>query len=241
MGMVGRLQQISPERLSEFIRDPQIAYEYIRASDRQHTSAMIDQIMDDPEKFVAGLGLGKPRDISAAEKEQFKQELKQRHEQFMSALDSIRAKRQTGPQLVKKDKRTSPEEPIKIFSMEKDWHILHYILNGTAEGGGGPLAYVVLGGTELPDREGIMSYGPARYLTPEQVKAAASALAAADSAALAKRFDVRDANAKRIYGLAYAGGPTTISPEEVMGFVEPVRDFYTEASHDGNAMLFYLS
>jgi hypothetical protein len=197
--------------------------------------------MDDPEKFVAGLGLGKPRAISAAEKEQFKQELKRQQEQFTSALDSIRAKRRTGPRLVKKDQRDSPEEPIKTFSLEKDWHILHYILNGTAEGGDGPLSYVVLGGTELPDREGTMGYGPARYLTPEQVKAAASALAAADSAELAKRFDVRDADAKRIYGLAYAGGPTTISSEEVMGFVEPVRDFYAEAAHDGNAMLFYLS
>src|SRR5215831_19469945 len=43
------------------------------------------------------------------------------------------------------------QEKWKIFSMEKDWHTLHYLLNGTAQGGEGPLADTVLGGKEIPD------------------------------------------------------------------------------------------
>jgi hypothetical protein len=146
-----------------------------------------------------------------------------------------------GPQLVRDKKKTLSEEPRKIFSLEKDWHILHYILNGTAEGGTGPLANVVLGGAEIHDQEGNMGYRPAHYLTAQQVKAVAQALGAVDFAKLAKAFDPKDAAAKGIYGLTHPGGFVSVSAEELAGFVEPVRVFYADAAENGNAMLFYIT
>jgi hypothetical protein len=248
MGMQASLEQISSERLSEFIQHPQLAYKYILASIKQHGDEMLGQIMDisrlDPEEFLRSSleGIDEYPDASAEQKAQVREQLKERLEQTLSRLAAAQGRPKPGPQLVKGNKKTLPEEPRRIFPLEKDWHILHYILNGTAEGGTGPLADVVLGGTEIPDQEGIMGYGPARYLTPQQVKAVAQALAAVDFAKLVKAFDPKDAAAKRIYGLApYPGRPVIISLEDVAGFVKPVRAFYAEASQDGNAMLLYIT
>src|SRR6516225_99095 len=54
-------------------------------------------------------------------------------------------------------------EPRKQLSLEKDWHFLHYMLNGTVEGGTAPLSQVVLGGTEIANPDGLRDYDTLRY------------------------------------------------------------------------------
>jgi len=159
-------------------------------------------------------------------------------------------------------------ESRKEFSLEKEWHLLHYILNRTVDGGIGPLADVVLGGDEIPDDDGTGDYGPLRYLSPAKVKAVASALAEVNAEELAAAFDPEDAAAKGIYGLPggspisapmaslmlqrlppekaqalkdrLAYKPQRLSPEDVAALIDPVRAFYEEAARDGNAMLLYI-
>ena len=47
----------------------------------------------------------------------------------------------------------------------------------------------IMGGKEIPDRQGVMGYGPIRYLTPEEVRQVAEALAEFPIAARASAFD----------------------------------------------------
>jgi hypothetical protein len=127
----------------------------------------------------------------------------EKHESEMLRKSNPNAKKVASPglQLVKGKTSSEPQEELKVFSLEKDWHIFHYVLNGTAKGGDGPLADIVLGGNEIPHIDHISEYGPMRYLIPPQVKAIAEALAHVDCTKLAAKFDSEDAAAKGIYGV----------------------------------------
>jgi hypothetical protein len=57
-----------------------------------------------------------------------------------------------------------PPEKATYFSIEKSWHKLHYLI---AAHGGMPVD-VIQGGAELP-LEDDLDYGPARYLSSEDV------------------------------------------------------------------------
>ena len=287
MGMRGVLAQISPQKLSELIANPRTAYKQLDAAIAKHRKEML-KVRPGSEK--ASLSVSR---------------------------------------LTKKKTASASQEEFRIFSLEKDWHSLHYILNGTAEGGDGPLANTVLGGKEISDLDQSKDQ-PMRYLTPAQVKAVAKALAEVDFAKLATRYNQQDrppiygmpspalhdfaARIKQIHGAgqrlepktlasrisprkraeiaaqfraafrkpsserriamkklieaqnarleAMLGTPTLnalnkayeqkaqelkkskamqISPEEVSGFVVPIRDFYEDAARRGNAMLLYIT
>jgi hypothetical protein len=128
--------------------------------------------------------------------------------------------------------------PRNVFSLDKDWHIFHYVLNGTAHGGDGPLADAVLGGREIPDVEGVMGYGPLRYLEPNQVQSVADALAGVNPTRLLSKLDLRDAQAKKIYLSHTLSNLTDWS--HFPGLFEEFRAFYGDAARQGNAMLFSI-
>ncbi|MCD9029575.1 YfbM family protein [Luteimonas sp. BDR2-5] len=69
-------------------------------------------------------------------------------------------------------------EPDNYADVDKAWHGIHYLLNGSADGGDSPLSWAVMGGAEVGEDIG---YGPARILTPEQVKAISDALPSEDA------------------------------------------------------------
>jgi hypothetical protein len=73
-------------------------------------------------------------------------------------------------------------EPLRI---DKSWHGIHFLLTGSAWGGKPPLSNAVLGGKEFGQDLG---YGPARYLTPDQVKEVAAALDEITEATLRAQF-----------------------------------------------------
>lgn len=123
----------------------------------------------------------------------------------------------------------------RVFSLEKDWHVLHYALNGTTTGGEGALANAVLGGQEIPDVDRVMDYGPLRYLEPEQVRSVADALTAVDPAQLLSRLDQKDAAAKQIYLYHTLGDLADWS--YLPQLFEDFRGFYGSAAHEGSAML----
>ena len=74
------------------------------------------------------------------------------------------------------------------------WHGVHFLLNGSAWGGGKPLYDAVLGGTPLGDPT---SYEPVRYLSPAEVEAVAEALP--DPEQLRQRFTHRAMKQAELY------------------------------------------
>ncbi|MGA8216613.1 MAG: YfbM family protein [Candidatus Sulfotelmatobacter sp.] len=127
-----------------------------------------------------------------------------------------------------------PEADKKECSLNKDWHVLHYALNGTAEGGDAPLGFVVFGDKEFPEMEDV-DYGPARYLSPEQVRQVSAALQNIEPKSLLSKLNYEDAKKKRIYldHTLNDLGNWTYLPEL---FIE-LRKFYSDAAEHGNGMI----
>jgi hypothetical protein len=222
MGMVAALHQITPQQLDEFLRRPNAAYDYVMAPFFEDST-----LVDAAEKMFAQLRENTARFPPAA-----RAELERAAQHFKTQSQARK-----GPQLVKPGPEPPPER--KDFSLEKDWHVLHYVLNGTHDGGTGPLARAILPGNEILGIEAQMDYGPLRYSTPAEVQAIGAALLEVDPGTLISNVNVADAQAKKIYLSHTLDDPTSwsYSPD----FFNDFRAFYSDAAHSGNAMLLSIT
>ena len=120
------------------------------------------------------------------------------------------------------------------LELEKSWHCLHFMFTGKVwDKGDGALGSVMLGGTELPDVEKVMGYGPAKYFSPAEVKKISKALDAYPIAEQAAKFDVAAAEAAEIYCPNFGA-------EELTYYFGLLRDYYREAASQGHAMLTWI-
>ncbi|MBD8528899.1 MULTISPECIES: YfbM family protein [unclassified Massilia] len=124
-------------------------------------------------------------------------------------------------------------EPPNYFSLDKEWHGIHYLLTGEAEGGPLPLALSIMGGEEFGPE---LSFGPARFLTPDEVAAVALALIGVTPAVLAERYDPQDMEAKEIYPEIWVRDDTEALRYLLQSFTQ-LQKFYTDAAARGDAVI----
>ena len=223
MGMVANFYQVTPEQLAEFLRRPAVAYDYTLTPFFENPTSvewaenLLAELRNKTEGFPAGVRV-----------------------QVERLAEQLKSKSQVGkgPQLVKS--RSKPQPARRVFSLEKDWHVLHYALNGTHDGGTGPLADAILGGHEIPDVEGVTSFGtrssdPLRYLDSAEVSSIAAALAEVDPSRLLSKLDFADAQKKKIY--LWHTLDDMANWENLPDLFGTFRDFYSEAARSGNCLL----
>ncbi len=88
----------------------------------------------------------------------------------------------------------------KGLELEKSWHCLHFMFSGKVwKTGKAAIEKAILGGAEIPDTEGIMGYGPVRFLESGEVKKITVALENYPIERAAAKFDPRAASAAKIY------------------------------------------
>jgi hypothetical protein len=92
----------------------------------------------------------------------------------------------------------------------------------------------LLGGTEFGEDLG---YGPARYLTPEQVAQVAANVAAIDDDEVRRRFDPDAFTANDVYGADWSY-PDEL--DELLERASEVRAFYRAAADAGLAVILLL-
>lgn len=137
-----------------------------------------------------------------------------------------------------------PEGPLpgpdpgegRLLSVHKDWHALHWLLNGSAEHVGPGAGGAILGGHELGDDLG---YGPARLLTPTEVAEIAKELATLGAQRMLARFDLRAMAAADVY--SFDDEDADRSPEGLRAHVEALVRFYEEAASNGRAVVLWLA
>lgn len=126
--------------------------------------------------------------------------------------------------------------PEGSVDLDKAWHGIHWLLTRTAWGGDPPLAWAIVGGEDIGDD---MGYGPARVVTPEQVREVAAALASLDDAGLAQRYDPEAMQAQQIYPTVW-----TRDGEEALGYLQHyfhvLARFYADAAQRGDAVLQWI-
>ena len=135
-----------------------------------------------------------------------------------------------------------PEDETDLSSdrhldIDKTWDAIHFMLNGAAPDECQPLYNVVLGGTEISDED--VGYGPARFLTPEEVKSVATSLSTITVTALLVSYDPEAFLAASIYPESWG----TIEEErEYLGqHYSRLVTFFGKAADAGDAMLLYLN
>jgi Domain of unknown function (DUF1877) len=133
------------------------------------------------------------------------------------------------------------------FSLDKCWHVMHWLLTGDAGLDDDaftepPLGNVVMGGT---DSKFEASYGQIRYLMPAEVQDVATALTAIPFADLSAKFDADAFNDAELYPLGRRG---TWDDDEVAAEHEAFQTiypglvaFFQQAAQDRNVVLISLN
>jgi hypothetical protein len=223
MGMEFKLEQITPFQLKQFLASPQMAYEWVMDDIMGPVTDMLgqDKMKTTMEEMIARTEEAFKKLPAAMQKEAARsvEVMRKQYEAMLNPKESA--------------------EVRKRCVLDKDWHVLHYAINKTNDAGQEPLSWAVLGGHEIPDEEGVMGYGPVKYLAPKEVKEVAKALESVDASALCSNLDKDDAKKKEIY-LAHTLGDRE-EWEYLPELFERLREFYREAAADGNAVLLEMS
>jgi hypothetical protein len=118
--------------------------------------------------------------------------------------------------------------------IDKSWAAIHFMLTGSPWEGSEPERLPILGGTEIGADIG---YGPARYLTPEQVLAAHGVLDSIPTIELKKRFMPAKLEAADVYPSGIWLDEGMDGFEYIEHWYEQLRLFYAAAAKRGNAVL----
>lgn len=121
------------------------------------------------------------------------------------------------------------------IGIDKAWHGIHYLLNGTVDGGTPPLSWAVLGATEVGED---MGYGPACMLTAEQVQAVAAALPSEEQFTAA--FDPAALEAAEIYPSMSWVKEGEEALEYLVWHYRALIEFYRAAVARGDAAIVWL-
>lgn len=209
MGMIGHIRQITPSELHRLQRNPKAVKQFLhskvlaKAADTRAALARVNQLAQQARMSGA---VDDP------------EEREKTRAQILQELQSAGVK-------------LPGEEPDEEgLSLEKSWHSLHYLLTGTAGEAPPPLGNAVLGGAAIGED---MGYGPARFLTSEQVREVATALSGVNIEHLAQRFDAMPS--ADIYACADED-----DFEDMQHYFEQLVRYYTDAAAGGSAMILWI-
>lgn len=212
MGMRGHVRQITSAEMDRLQRNPKTVKDLVHGKVRKNaadTKAAMERAQQIAMNARASLDLSDP-----AEQEKVRAEI-------LKVLEGAGVMLQDGP-------------TENGLNLEKSWHVLHYLLTGKADEAEAPLGNALLGGNEIGDDLG---YGPARFLTPEQVREVATALAKISKEDLHRRFNLEAMIAANIYPCKPNGEDEL---ELAQHYFEHLSNYYSDAAATGNAMLLWI-
>jgi hypothetical protein len=212
MGMRGHLRQLTPDEMARLQRNPKAVKKLIEGKVRSkaaETKAAMERAQQIKATAVAAGNLSDP-----AEQERVRALI-------LKELAGAGITLQAGP----------TEDGLNL---EKSWHVLHYLLTGEAEEAPPPLGNAILGGEEIGEDLG---YGPARFLTPQQVRDVATGLAAISKDDLRSRFHLDAMIEAHIYPCKSNNEGEV---ELAQDYFDHLSRYYADAAASGNAMLLWV-
>jgi hypothetical protein len=128
------------------------------------------------------------------------------------------------------------EMPEPGMNLDKAWHGIHYLLNGSAWEIGGGAGAAVLGGYPVGEDNG---YGPARLMSPEIVRTVAAGLERLDVETLRGRFKPEAMAQADLYPAIWS--ENDVFETYLMPYVAELSRFYQAAANAGEAVLLALT
>ena len=124
-----------------------------------------------------------------------------------------------------------------VVNLDKAWHGLHYLFTGSPSDTKGALGQAILGGREIGKDLG---YGPARVLSPEQVKNISQALNALTTEGLAAKYDPLAMQRAEVYPTIWVReGPEGM--RFLLNYLPGLQAFYKRAAEAGLSVVLILA
>jgi hypothetical protein len=134
------------------------------------------------------------------------------------------------------------EESDRLIDIDKAWEGIFYLLTGCViaelHDAKPPFSWALFS-LQLVDEDQDMGYGPAHFLTMEQVQEVSLALTKINIAHLKSRFNVKAMMEKEIYPEIWEEGEQAFS--YLYENFEKLKGFYKMASEEGNAVITFLN
>ena len=238
MGMVCYLRQISRAESEEIDVNPSKAYEIILGNNTE--SLTEEQLLRRSENAIAAVNALHERDALTHERvreanakhKPVSEDLRAKYEKWLAEYKALMAPWSARNKAL--GKRGEDPDELRI---DKSWHGLHFLLTGRLDGGAPPISRAILGGKVVPDRRGLMGFGPGHKLTPVEVREVSGVLAILNAADLVSRYDADEMRRNEAYAM---GVPPDEDREYLSVYYEKVRSFYAEAASKQSGMLIYL-
>lgn len=131
----------------------------------------------------------------------------------------------------------SDEWLSRRLDIDKSWHIIHFLLTDDPWEGSYPLAGAVLGGEPVSEED--VGYGPARYLSKEEVRNVQRALGTITSEKLIERWNQERIDQSDIYPEGWSNSAE--DREYISSNYEDLRNFFSEAAENQQAIIIWLS
>lgn len=133
---------------------------------------------------------------------------------------------------------TEEQEDTGIVDIDKSWEGILFLLTGqNLETLEHPLGRILFSG-QMIDEEQDMGYGPAHYLTAEQVKTLYAEISSITTTELAQRYDAQKMIALEIYPNIWEESDIV---DYLTGYFEIMRQLYAEATKNGEAVITFLN
>jgi hypothetical protein len=129
-------------------------------------------------------------------------------------------------------------EPEFTVDVDKAWHGLHYIFAGQAGEAEGALAQAILGGEVIGEDQGM---GPARFLTPEQVKETSAALNQLTIDEFTARYKPIEMTAAEIYPEIIWERDGEEALDYLLEYFQVLTTFYHDTAVRGDGMILVIS
>jgi len=125
----------------------------------------------------------------------------------------------------------------EVLSMDKAWHGIHYLLTGSAKATRDPASLAVLGGKEIG---ADMGYGPARLLSPSQVKEIAAVLKQQTPEKLRAKYAPKNMEKLEIYPDIWVRDGNE-ARDYLLDYYQKLARFYEQAASAGQAVIITLT
>jgi hypothetical protein len=119
------------------------------------------------------------------------------------------------------------------ISLDKSWHVIHFVLSGEVWTSESLLGGVLMGGAEIGDESFNTGYGVPRFHNPGEVKKIAENLPALED--LKKNFDPEKLAAAEIY--AFNADDADEEWQYLSHYYRQMFDYFHDAAKRGHGML----
>jgi Domain of unknown function (DUF1877) len=163
--------------------------------------------------------------------------------QYQAMLERIPGAKEAEERNARVQARLEQASPLEeALSLEKSWHMLHYLFTGHVDPWEAP-GNALLTGEELG--EDFAGYGPARLHNEKAVQEFASFLKTVDLARLQARVNFREMSRIGVYGMPFGRDANAdfdpMLRAEVAAFFPRLRDYVGKMAEKQNGLLIWLS